>query len=121
LVPAYNYFQTAACLYQDQHLTLPAVAHVAEHLISTSGYTPERLANSLADIVRRGHLSHACAIAVREYLHARGLLQRRRVVGARLSAWQRFLRWLRAQPAPPPASPAAINYQTLVAEWRGTR
>jgi hypothetical protein len=121
LVPAYNYFQTAVCLYQDQHLTLPAVAQVAEHLISASGYTPERLANSLADIVRRGHLTHASAIAVREYLHARGLLQRRRVAGMRLSAWQRFLRWLRAQPAPPPASPVAINYQTLVAEWRGTR
>jgi hypothetical protein len=109
------------CLYQDEHLTLPAVAQVAEHLISTSGYTPQRLANSLADIMRRGHLTHASAIAAREYLQARGLLQRRRVAGGRLSAWQRFRRWLRARPVPQPASPATINYQTLVAEWRGTR
>ena len=121
LVPAYNYFQTAVCLYQDQQLTLPAVAYVAEHLITASAYTPQRIANSLADIVRRGHLTHASAIAVREYLHARGLLQRRRVAGVQQSAWQRFLRWLRARPAPPPASPARINYQTLVAEWHGTR
>jgi len=121
LVPTYNYFQTAVCLYQDGHLTLPAVAHVADNLINTSGYTPERLANSLADIARRDHLTEASAIAVREYLRARGLLPRRRLAGVRASLWQRVLRWVRSKPATSPALHDTINYQTLVAEWRGTR
>lgn len=121
LVPTYNYFQTAVCLYQDGHLTLPAVAQVADDLIATSGYTPERLANSLADIARRGHLTQASTIAVREYLHARGFLPGRRAAGVRLSRWRRFLRWLQREPAPQPAMQGTINYQTLVAEWRGTR
>ena len=120
LVPTYNYFQTAVCLYQDGHLTLPAVAHVADNLINASSYTPERLANSLADITRRGHLTQASAIAMREYLHARGLLPHRRIVEVRLSPWRRFLRWLKSDPAQRPATPETINYQTLVAEWRGT-
>ena len=37
LVPTFNYFQTAVCLYQDGHLTLPAVAHVADNLINALG------------------------------------------------------------------------------------
>lgn len=121
LVPTYNYFQTAVCLYQDGHLTLPAVAQVANNLITTSGYTPERLANSLADIMRRDHLTEASAIAAREYLRARGLLPRRRTAGVRASLWQRFLRWLRSARSTQPARQDTINYQTLVAEWRGTR
>lgn len=121
LVPTYNYFQTAVSLYQDGHLTLPAVAQVANHLIETSGYTPERLANSLADIERRGHLMQVTAIAAREYLHARGLLPRRRVARPRHSLWQRLERWLRRERPPQPAGQATINYQTLVAEWRGAR
>jgi hypothetical protein len=121
LVPTYNYFQTAVCLYEDGHLTLPAVAQVGEHLINTSSYTPQRLANSLADIMRRGHLTQASAIAVREYLHARGVLPQRRPAGVRRSLWRRLLRWLRSEPLRQPASQGAINYQTLVAEWRGTR
>jgi hypothetical protein len=121
LVPTYNYFQTAVCLYQDGHLTLPAVAQVANNLIETSGYTPERLANSLADIERRGHLTQASTIAVREYLHARGLLPPRRTAVVRLSLWQRLLRWLRREREPQPTGQATINYQTLVAEWRGAR
>ena len=121
LVPTYNYFQTAVCLYQDGHLTLPAVAQVADNLVATSGYTPERLANSLADIERRGHLLQASAIAAREYLHARGLRPRRRAAGVRLSLWRRLLRWLQRGKAPQPTGQGTINYQTLVAEWRGAR
>ena len=121
LVPTFNYFQTAVCLYQDGQLTLPAVALVADNLINTSGYTPERLANSLADVERRGHLTAASTIAAREYLHARGLLPRRRRAEPRISLWQRLVRWLRAGPAPQPAGQGTINYQTLVAEWRGAR
>lgn len=118
LVPTYNYFQTAACLFEDGYLTLPAVSEVAASLIDCSGYTHTRLANSLADIARRGHLSQASAIAVREYLHARGLLPRRKSIGAPASAWQRLLRWLSVEPRPTSAPPDVINYHDLVAEWR---
>jgi hypothetical protein len=121
LVPTFNYFQTAACLFQDGYLTLPAVATVAEALRSQSGYTPERLSNSLADIERRGHLQPVNAIAVREYLAARDLLPRRIRRHVRRSLWERLRRWLATPPSPSPAGDAAINYQTLVAEWRAVR
>jgi hypothetical protein len=121
LVPTFNYLQTAACLFQDGHLTLPAVAQVVENLVGGSGYTPERLANSLADIMRRHHLDQASAIAVREYLHARGLLPRGGHYGVQATLWERVLRWLRTEPPQPPAGDEAINYQTLVAAWRAAR
>ena len=123
MVPTFNYLQSAACLFQDGHLTLPAVAAVAQALTDQSGYTRERLANSLADIERRGHLQPVNAIAVREYLAVRGVLphrvrQRQR---QRQSPWQRVRRWLTAKPAHAPAADAVINYQALVAEWRAVR
>lgn len=121
LVPAYNYFQTATCLFQDGHLTLAAVTEVAESLIDSSGYTPDRLANSLGDIVRRGHLSHASAIAVREFLHARRVVPRRKHFGVRPPLWRRLLRWLQVEPRAAAARPQMINYQHLVAEWRALR
>lgn len=121
LVPTFNYFQTAVCLFEDGHLTLPAVARVAESMINDSGVTPERLANVLADVIRRGHLQPTSAIAVREYLHARGLLPRRKPANVRTSLWQRLTRWLTAAPPPAPAGNVAINYATLVAEWRAAR
>ena len=118
LVPTFNYLQTAACLFQDGHLTLPAVAAVAQALIGQSGYTPERLANSLADIERRGHLQPVNAIAVREYLAALGALPQRARPRQRQSPWLRVRRLFTATPQPPPAADALINYQALVAEWR---
>jgi len=121
LVPSFNYFQTAACLFEDGYLTLPAVAQITESLITASAYTPERLANSLADIVRRGHLQPPSAIAVREYLRARALLPQRRRESVPPSVWQRLMQWLRARPEPAPPHTETINYQTLVAEWRAAR
>jgi hypothetical protein len=121
LVPTFNYLQTAACLFQDGHLTLPAVATVAEALIGLSDYTPERLANSLADIERRGHLQHVNAIAVREYLAGRGMVPHRVRQRVRQSLWQRVRAWFTTTPTRPPAGDAVINYQTLVAEWRAVR
>jgi len=119
LVPTFNYLQTAACLFQDGHLSLPAVATVAEALTAQSGYTPERLANSLADIERRGHLQPLNAIAVREYLGALGALPRR--IRRWQSPWQRVRRWFAAQGTHPPADDVVINYHTLAADWRASR
>jgi hypothetical protein len=118
LLPTFNYFQTAAGLFEDGHLTLPAVAQVAESLVSEWGYTPSALGNSLSDVMRRGHLHQSTGIAVRAYLHARGLMPRARY-GLRASVWQRAGTWFTRKPAA--TAPELINYQTLVAEWRATR
>jgi len=130
LVPAFNYLQTAACLFQDGHLGLPAVAAVARSLVETSGYTPGRLENSLADIERRGHLTNDAAVAVREYLGRLGILPARtRARPAPLPWWRRLRVWLRSKfrkPNPPDTriprpSDFVVDYPTLVARWRALR
>ena len=122
LVPTFNYFQTAACLFEDGLLTLPAVAAVAQVLIDQESYTPPRLANSLADIARRGHVHAVGVIALREYLRALGLLPPRTRNAVRTSIWQQLFGWLQRSEAPTPApAEQSINYQTLVSEWRAAR
>jgi hypothetical protein len=120
VVPTFNYFQTAACLYDSGHLTLAAVEEIAATLISTAAYTPQRLANSLADVVRRGHLPEARAVALRNHLRPLGLLTRERPA-RQPSLWQRILAWFAATPTAAPANDGIINYETLVTQWRTTR
>jgi hypothetical protein len=113
LVPSFNYFQTAACLFAEDALSPNAVGEVARALIEESGFTPVRLANSLADIVRRGHLVPAAADALRDALADGGLLppvprRHRR-------------RWWR-RPAAPPApvlAPHPVDYRALVGAQEG--
>jgi hypothetical protein len=119
LVPAFNYFQTAACLFEDGYLTLPAVAAVAESLIADSRYNGARLLNSLADVARRGHLHETSAIAVREYLAARGVLPAPgRPREHRASLWRRLRAWFRSRPPTAPSPEPRIDYHQLVAAWR---
>ena len=121
LVPSFNYFQTAGCLFEEGHLTLPAVAAVAETLIGGSGYTPARLANSLADIVRRGHLQSASAARLRDYLQTRDLLPERVSDGVRPSLWERLTSRFQRETPRAPAPAEVINYQRLIADWRAAR
>jgi len=121
LVPAFNYFQTAACLYDSGHLTLDAVAEVATSLVTGSSYTPLRLANSLADIVRRGHLREPSAAAVRHHLSPLGLMPQRQRPAAQPPWWQRVLSWFTSTPEEQPVADQAIDYQALVTQWRVTR
>jgi len=121
LVPTFNYLQTAACLYAQGYLSLPAVAQVAESLIEDAGYTPSALVNSVADMVRRGHLREAPSLAVREFLGARGLMPRDVRRGRVAAAWQRVARWFRSRGAPAAPPVDAIDYQHLVSQWRGAR
>ena len=122
LVPTFNYFQTAACLFQDGHLTLPAVAQVADALI-------ERIrlhtgaAGQLAGRHRAARASPAgrapspCASTWR----ARGLLPQRVRRAMRAASLWRAAAALADAPTPAPCAgqrPQTINYQTLVAEWR---
>jgi hypothetical protein len=60
IVPTFNYFQTALVLASESWIDPEDVARVAQSLIDRSGYTPRRLENSLADLVRR-HLLGADA------------------------------------------------------------
>ena len=123
LIPTFNYFQTAVCLYGDGVLDAAGVVAVGRSLIEQSGYTSARLANSLADVVRRGHLSAAMADELSKDLRANGVLPERRE--RRLPPvplWQRLMVWLRsARPRTPAPSTTAIDYRALVAEWHPTR
>jgi len=118
LVPTFNYFQTAACLYDDGYLTLPAVAEVAAGLVEATAATPHRFANALDDITRRGHLRPASATVLREYLREHRLLPRQSKA-ARPSLWQRLQSWFASTPEPTPPRDEAIDYQALIAQWRG--
>ena len=124
LVPTFNYFQTAVCLFEMGQLTLPAVTEVATSLADEAGYTPQRLAVSLADIVRRGHLRPAAAAAVRVGLQPEGLLPRHQRARRR-TLWEQLTSWLFPQrlaeqiDVVPPST--AIDYEELVAHWRAGR
>jgi len=126
LVPTFNYFQTAACLCAEGLLDLGHVEAVGRSLVSESGYTFARLSNSLADIVRRGHVSEEVSRTIAEHLEAAGLFavpRRPRARGlARLwrRLWARIPR-IRGKGATGVVAPAAIDYQALVAEWASAR
>jgi hypothetical protein len=87
VVPTFNYFQTAAVLAADGYLDPEDVARVARVLIDRIAYTGRGLANSLDDLVRRGHLSPAAADALARPLAAAGVLS----PTARVPPWRRAL------------------------------
>jgi hypothetical protein len=113
LVPAFNYLQTAACLYDEDVLSAAGVVQVARSLLEDSSYTPARVANSLADIERRGGVRPAAAAAVRAALAGAGILPPR----ARPTLRERWRRWrARGRGRPATVAPAApvIDYRTIV-------
>jgi len=74
VVPTFNYFQTAIVLAADGTLDEDGLARVARALIERSRYTPRRLENSLADLVRRGITVGDVATELAEPLRRAGLL-----------------------------------------------
>lgn len=56
LVPVYNYFQAALCLYQDGLLETRDIIEISLDMMERDGYNPFALTNSMQDVVRRGHL-----------------------------------------------------------------
>jgi len=88
LVPTFNYFQTAAVLFDDGVLDADGVVGVARVLADNFAYRASHLANSLADVARRGHI-HAAAVALlRDHLHGAGLVPMRHAVwNAPLRKW----------------------------------
>lgn len=108
LVPTFNYFQTAACLFADDALTLAGVLDVGRALLEESGFRPSHLDNSLADVTRRGHLPPAAAAAIRARLIAAGMLDQP------AAPWWRRPRdrlWI---PRPAAEPLPAIDYRALV-------
>jgi hypothetical protein len=123
LVPSFNFFQTAASLFADGLFDLEGVEAVARSLLEHSGYTPERLGNSLSDVERRGHLLPTCAGTLRESLRAGKLISggsRSRQKRSE-SLWQRMLRWVQAPEAGVVEQASTIDYRAIVAGWRPAR
>lgn len=114
LVPSFNYFQTAACLFADDVLSASGVGDVARALIEESGFTPRRLANSLDDVVRRGHLPATSAAALRAALADDGLFPPP-------PRPPRFRWWRRSAVAPAAAALAspAVDYRALMGAHEG--
>lgn len=119
LVPAFNYFQTAVVLAADGWLDAEDVGTVARGLAERSGYTPRRLENSLADLVRRrlvpAHVAHRLTAPVREA----GLLP-----ALTRGAW---LAWLRTRiarrraPVTRPLPAGALDFDAILARTRPVR
>jgi hypothetical protein len=101
VVPTFNYLQTAAALRAEGYLDFSTVEEVARALMSRAGYTPAQLANSVADLRRRGHLVPEADTEIRERL---GLQRHRPVVPAGL---------------PAPLDP--LDYDEILMRWDETR
>jgi hypothetical protein len=127
VVPTFNYLQTAAVLYMDGYIDVAAVVRVARSLMEGAGYTAERLANSLADLGRRGHLGRDGERTIRARLVQAGLLpvafRDRRLEWWRLRARDglRFLRGRWRDPAPPEAVPPSVDYTAVLDDWDDVR
>ena len=90
LVPAFDYFQTAVVLAVDGYIVPADLAAVAQAMIDRAGFTPSRLANTLADVVRRDLVPSDAAEQVVEPLRIAGLLPVATTAG---SGWLRRLVW----------------------------
>jgi hypothetical protein len=123
VVPTFNYLQTAAVLWTEGHLDFGALEQVARALVERAGYTPARLANSLADLRRRGHLAADADVEIRGRLGALGLAPappRRLRWRARVRGWLRR----RRAAAPPRGLPAPVeplDYDLVLEEWERAR
>lgn len=120
LVPTFNYFQTACCLYDEGVLDRGGVVRVAQSLVEGSNYTPERLGNSLADLLRRGHVTLKTMRTLGEELERERLLPHGRPPLGRWGSWADLWRSLRTWVAGDGAerkieAPPAIDYLALVA------
>jgi hypothetical protein len=119
LVPAFNYLQTASCLYEEQVLDAAALARVVDSLQKESSYSAGRIGNSLADIERRGHIRSETARQLRDVLQQDGHLPAPSPLPR-----QRWREWWRAtkrrfasrREAPLTAEPPQVDYQAIVGE-----
>lgn len=59
-VPTYNTFQVALDLFQDSRLDIEGVSSVSQEMISAYNFTPDELARSFDELVRRHILGESC-------------------------------------------------------------
>lgn len=120
VVPAFNYFQTAACLYEEGRLDASGVELVGRRLIAAEGYSREMLENSLGDVARRGHLGSLTHERLAEELRGRELLPgRRRPLGLR---WRKLLQgWRRRRRLTEAPAASELDYASIFEGWRAER
>jgi len=119
LVPTFNYFQTAVVLAADGWLDPEDVTAVAHGLAERAGFTPRRLENSLADLVRRHLVPAHTTHRVTAPLRAAGLLP-----ALPRGAWLARLRTRiadRRARINPPAPAGAVDFEAILARTRPAR
>jgi hypothetical protein len=123
LVPTFNYFQTALVLAAERYIDPDDVVPVARTLVAHDGFTPRRLENSLADVVRRGLLGTAAAELLAGPLTAASLLPapagRRGWVARALRGLRRRRKLGPAQPPPSRATP--LDYDAILDRLQAMR
>jgi hypothetical protein len=88
LVPAFNYFQTAASLFEVGLIDAAALPGIASAVSEIGGSAGDHLRNSLDDLLRRGHLRPSTRVRILADLARAGLLTR----GKRDRLWR--ARWI---------------------------
>jgi len=121
LVPAFNYFQTGASLFEIGLLDEEALPAIASALVDEAGWTGDRLRNSLDDLVRRGHLRLSSRTRVIRVLQRAGLATpapHDAMLRARLrAAFERLqARWSRTAG---PVDAPVLDYERILREWAG--
>src|SRR5262249_18664819 len=116
LLPTFNYFQTSLLLAHAGFIDAPDVARVAGALVERAGYTPRRLENSLADLLRRALVSADAAESLARPLRDGGVLpsvpKPRGTRMRRLRAWiGRRRRNIRGAPA---AGAMELDYDAIL-------
>jgi hypothetical protein len=123
LVPAFNYLQTGASLYELGLLDDEALPAIARALSEQAGLGGEALRNSLDDLVRRGHLRLATRTRIIRILQRAGLSSpapHEAMLRARLQAAFEALqtRWRRGSGAGEASFPE-LDYAQIVRDWTG--
>ena len=118
LVPTFNYFQTAVCLFAEGVLDLDGVERVGRALIERESWSRSMLENALEDVVRRGHLDPPAWQMLR-----RGL-RRRILVPPRPRSLRQFWEEWRSpgeRTVPAVAGPLPEQYESLILDWKTQR
>lgn len=119
LVPTFNYLQTAAALYEMGLLEVDVVVDVARELIAAAGYSSQGLANSLADLQRRGHLAAETARLLQNRLAESSLAPTIRL--GRWQHWRERVATARRRRSFQPSDNGTIDYQNLLHLWSSGR
>lgn len=69
LVPAFNVFQMAVCLAEDECLTMDKLQELTVNFVFQELFSPHQLENSLLDIYRRKYLSGEMFHAIAFHIH----------------------------------------------------